>query len=48
VTRIVYRAPLEDVPPGFKAEGTRLTLTLASDKDAIETAGTLDATGLLH
>jgi len=48
VTRIVYRAPLEDAPPGFKAEGTRLTLTLASDKDAIETAGTLDATGLLH
>ena len=48
VTRIVYLAPLEDVPPGFKAEGTRLTLTLASDKDAIETAGTLDAAGLLH
>jgi DsbC/DsbD-like thiol-disulfide interchange protein len=48
VTRIVYRAPLEDAPPGFKAEGTRLTLTLASDKEAIETAGTLDAAGLLH
>lgn len=48
VTRIVYRAPLEDVPPGFKAEGTRLILTLASDKDAIEATGTLDAAGQLH
>jgi DsbC/DsbD-like thiol-disulfide interchange protein len=48
VTRILYQAPLEDVPPGFKAEGTRLTLTLASDQDAIETSGTLDAAGRLH
>lgn len=48
LTRIVYQAPLEDVPPGFKAEGTRLTLTLASDQDAIETSGTLDAAGALH
>lgn len=48
VRRIVYRAPLEDAPPGFKAEGTRLTLTLASDHDAIETAGTLDGTGALR
>lgn len=48
VRRILYRAPLEDVPPGFKAEGTRLTLTLASDADAIETAGTLDGTGALR
>ena len=48
LTRIVYQAPLEDVPPGFKAEGTRLILTLASDHDAIETSGTLDAAGALH
>lgn len=46
--RILYRAPLEDAPPGFKAEGTALTLTLASDADASETAGTLDGTGALR
>ena len=48
VTRIVYRAPLEDAPPGMKPEGTRLVLTLASDMDAIETAATLDGTGALR
>lgn len=48
VARIVYRAPLEDAPPGFKAEGTRLILTIASDQEATETAGTLDGTGALH
>ncbi len=47
-TRIVYHAPLEDVPPDFKAAGTRLHLTLASDKEAIETVATLDGTGALH
>ena len=48
VNRIVYRAPLEDAPTGFKAEGTQLILTIASDKEATETAGTLDGTGALH
>ena len=46
--RIVYRAPLEDVPPGFAFAGTKLTLTIAADKDATETGGTLDAAGVLH
>lgn len=46
--RIVYRAPLEDVPPGFNFAGTKLTLTIAADKEATETGGTLDAAGVLH
>lgn len=48
VQRILYRAPLEDAPPGFKAEGTALTLTLASDSEASEVTGTLDGSGTLH
>lgn len=46
--RIVYRAPLEDVPPGFSFTGIRLTLTIAADAEATETGGTLDAAGVLH
>ncbi len=46
--RIVYRAPLEDVPPGFSFAGTKLTLTIAADGEATETGGTLDAAGVLH
>lgn len=46
--RIVYRAALEDVPPGFSFAGTKLILTLAADREATETSGTLDAAGVLH